>query len=206
MRKKEKRKYIFIDTFAFDQLTKEEYQRFFKWINNNHLKIILSSFQLVEIYNPNHEIGDRITRIINLLLDCDFVIADQQKIMRIEEMSYPQVNKHLPIESTKTSILNRLSMEDQRLILEKLFTGDLENVGIPLKSWLKKYIPLKNRWATDVDLIIQNAKNTNVYNKKESFIESLDMRLCKNIVKIKEKLDNGVSLEKINKKYLIKLI
>lgn len=60
MVKKESEKYIFIDTFVLSQLTREKTGYFVNWLNKGHFIIVLSSFQIVEYYNPNHIAGDRI--------------------------------------------------------------------------------------------------------------------------------------------------
>ncbi len=184
-------KYIFVDTFAINQLTKEDFNILFEWVNKNRLVFLLTSFEIVELFNPNHVPGDRISRFIDFLIEYDFVIVDQIKIMELEELAYPLINQNLPINLEKEKLFKNLSISKQQLLLEKLFSSDLEYVGIKIKDWVSDYHYLKDNWSDDVKKLLADIERIKIKTKSE-IIEYLNLRLCRKIVSIKNKMANSI--------------
>lgn len=199
--------YIFLDTFALTQLTNDYCDELADYLLLKDYSIVLTSMELVELYNPNPEGDDRINKISNLLTSIPFVICDQVKIMKAEEAAYPQTIDKLPLEYSSKEIFIRLPSTEKKEIIYKLFSIGLPEYGIDLKAWTKKHHFNKTTWPQSVKNIIDNATSSGVINSKDKFLQSLDLRLCENILKSIESINikNWEQLNQSDKKNLLKI-
>jgi len=214
------RNYIFLDTFILCNFTKNNiYKKLVSFIQENDLIIVISELSFVELYNPNFNIKlnekDRTQRISKLLSVAQFVIFDYKLIWDKEVKAYPDKLKSLPIKLTSNDIFKN---NIEQAIL-KLFRNEYMNYGvnIDISKWAKEYDIDKKAWAKDVDNIINNAvkngtlkKNNNNKiirndNAKKEFVESLDLRFCKQFTEIKKCLDNNKNLKTQDREYVRKL-
>lgn len=198
--------YIFIDTFAFDQLTNEYFDSVSKYLKLKSYSIVLTSMELVELYNPNPKGDDRINKISNLLTSVHFVICDQVKVMEAEEAAYPKSIDRLPIEFSSIGIIDKLSHTDKKELIYKLFSIGLPEFGVNLKVWFENFCSVKALWIESVHNIIEWATESGIINLKDNFLQSLDLRLCENLLKIKDSLEKGIDINELDKNYLNKLV
>lgn len=199
--------YIFFDTFALSQLTNDYFDKVSGYLLLKDYSIVLTSMELVELYNPNPKGDDRINKISNLLTAVPFVICDQRKIMEAEEAAYPQTIKRLPLEFSSKEIFNRLPNTYKKELLYKLFSVGLPEYGVNLKAWTEEHHIMKTSWEQSVNKIIDEATSRGVINLKDEFLQSLDLRLCDNILKTIDSLKNKswVELNQSDKKKLHKI-
>lgn len=90
-------KYIFLDTFAIDQLTKECFEVLSYYLYTEELQLLITPMLLVEYYSPVLQVNDRTERAIRLLFEHDLVIANQDILMSGEEYAYPDKLETLPV-------------------------------------------------------------------------------------------------------------
>lgn len=199
------RDYIFIDTFALSQLTNDCYDDLLGFLKRNNYQIIITSMELVELYNPNPTGEDRIYKISRLLTEIPFVISDQKRVMDFEEFNYPDSLLELPIEFSSEKAFVSLKKEEKWELLYRLFSVGLSEYQVNLKQWVEKYNSEKALWINEVHKIMKNASESGIIDSKDNFVQSLDLRLCDNFVKIKVLMDNGGDMQQMDKVYLNKL-
>lgn len=200
-----KEKLIFIDTFALSQFMKECAESFINYLLLNKYNIVFTSLQLVELYNPKPELDTRTSDMIILFSKVPFTIIDQKDIINREEYLYPNKLKNIPIRINSKKLFENISLDKINILLNKLFTIGLPENGIPLTEWVQNYSVAKNTWKDDIARIIENAKSTNIIANKDKFVQSIDLRLCNNIVRIKKEMDSGKDISTISKFWIKKL-
>lgn len=176
-------KYIFIDTFAIDRLTKECYEELSYYLWQEGLRLLVTPMLLVEYFSPMLQRHDRTERAALLLLEHNFVIANQTNLMESEEKAYPEGLPALPVDWTSEGALQHMDDHD----LFQLFYGLLHH-GIPgteydLKSWAKRHHSEKLNWGESIETILDHARKTGTIKNKNLFVESLDLRLCDGLLK-----------------------
>lgn len=184
-------KFIFIDTFAIDQLTKETYDALSFYLWQEKLHIVVTPMLLVEYFSPQLQAGDRTERAVQLLLEHPFVVANQNTVMQAEEQAYPDLLPALPIALSSEQFLDPLPDQDKVILLRQMLHHGLPETGFDLKNWAANHQAVKNDWADSVQLIIDTARETGKLGDKSAFVESLDLRLCAGLLETVENLEKS---------------
>jgi hypothetical protein len=175
-------KYIFIDTFAIDQLTKECYEELSYYLWQEDLQLLVTPTLLVEYFSPMLQKNDRTERAAFLLLAHNFVIANQTRLMEEEEKAYPESLPALPVDWTSENALQEINDHEQFKLFYGLFHHGIPGTGYDLKGWVERHHTEKHNWVASVGAIIENARNKGHLNDKAKFTESLDLRLCEGLL------------------------
>jgi hypothetical protein len=183
-------KYIFIDTFAIEQLTRECYEELGFYLYENELTILVSPMLLVEYFSPMLQRNDRTERAVWLLLENDFVIANQTSLMEAEEESYPNGLSNLPIAFNSATGLQKMADKDQFQLFYALLHHGIPDTSYDIKSWAEKHHAEKQNWEQHILEILKNAEKTCTIKNKQAFTESLDLRLCDDMMKAVEDLNH----------------
>lgn len=171
-------RFIFIDTFAIEQFTREHYEdlSFFLWEQQLHL--VITPMLLVEYFSPQLQEGDRTDRAVLLLLEHPFVIANQQAVIAGEEAAYPKQLPQLPLELDSAQFLDPLPDNEKVILLRQMLHQGIPGTAYNVRLWAKTLQEAKNHWAESVELIIATAREQGKLGDKIAFLESLDLRLC----------------------------
>lgn len=188
-------KYIFLDTFVLSYLTNEKYiWKLLKFLESNNYIVLLSSLHLVELYNPHPDKNSRIHNIARFFQKAKFVIVDQQDVIDSEYNLYPRKLYNLKIRLKSHELFNNLSDINRECLVYELFKHGLPDYGVPLKEWVQSYSEIKNKWESDVELIIKDSKDKKILKDVIKFSQYLDFRLVKEIVTIYESIEKGENI------------
>jgi hypothetical protein len=185
-------KYILLDTFYISYLNQEQLEKVSLHIKKLNLIIIISSYQLVEIFNPNPTGDERINKYSKLLSMNPFVIADQKDLYNKEYSTYPNYLSDIPIRLFSDDILRNTGIKIKKDFIYSLLKGDIHTV--PLRTWVEEANEIKNNWQNSVANIINGISE--IGNDKKEILQYLDFRMCDEIRYIHECLSMN-NLDKI---------
>jgi hypothetical protein len=188
-------KYIFIDTAHLRILTGEYYDALSSYLHEHNLELVITPMLLVEYFSPKLQTADRTANAVKLLMEHDFVIANQDTIMDKEEAAYPASVVRLPIAWSSRESLASKSNEERYQLLYQIFHHGIPGTDYDLKTWSEKHKASKAEWVADVAHILNHATEVGTIANKEDFVQSLDIRLCNGLelasrqLKGEEKID-----------------
>jgi hypothetical protein len=198
-------RYIFLDTFVLEQLTRNYYSQLEQYLTQNKLHIIISSLQLMEYYSPIIQQGDRTNRAIQLLASHPFVIVNQEDIFSKEEEAYPSILTALPYRLESVEVMRHLTMEERNKLLFQMLHEGIPGTDFDLKRWANNHKESKLDWPKCAEAIIQNAEVKGSLKPKNRFLQSLDLRFCSRIREVIERLDDPSKHDAQFKRYFEKL-
>lgn len=185
-------KYIFLDNWVYSRLTDAKFERCLSaFLKHQGYIILITSFSLVELYNPNWENAgdkDRVAGATDLWSKHPFILVDQAKVYERELEVYPNPVSVFPIELN----LNDIPEGERALMLLKFLRNDelFINQGESIKTWVENYNKIKGDWFNNVDNIIEHACRVGDLKRdskgnfvelqqcKEKFLLSLDFRMA----------------------------
>jgi hypothetical protein len=188
-------KYIFIDTGPLRILTGEHYDALSAYLHKHDLQLVITPMLLVEYFSPKLQTNDRTANAVMLLMEHDFVIANQDTIMDKEEAAYPASLVRLPIAWSSRESMAGKSDEERYQLLYQLFHHGITGTGYDLKAWADNHKAGKAEWIADIAHILSHAAQAGTLSNKEDFVQSLDIRLCNGLelaarqLKGEEKID-----------------
>jgi hypothetical protein len=180
-------KFIFLDTWVLSDYTHgERLARLSEFINREGLTIVVTSLSMTELYNPNGQPGDRVSRAAGFLAGHRCVIVDPHSVFRAELQSYPKPLSGLPLKLD----LNDVPIAHRARALELLLRRDEVYLrqGKDIAEWALGCEAFKAGWLETVDQIIEDACQGGVLSRdsrgrllglesfKEDFLTTLDRR------------------------------
>ena len=153
------KKYIFLDTWVYSQLSNLEKElQLAQFVRDHDYTVILTRVLFAELYNPNWATAgkkDRIARAASFLSNVPCVIVDPQRVCNAEMVAYLCPLPDLPIDVDLSNIPVHVR---EPLLVNLLRRSELflqQNVDV--QKWSATYTLEKNDWLNDVNHIIKNA-------------------------------------------------
>jgi hypothetical protein len=197
--------FIFIDTFALIELTRDYYDQLLKYLKQKELYLLVTPTLLIEYHSPIIEEDDRITRAVKLFNDHQFVIANQDILYQLEEETYPLMVNQLPIQLRSDVTLTHLSPEDRATILYQLLHNGIPEAGYNLNSWAANFKAIKANWEQDVERIVEHATEHGHIQNKQELTESLNLRWCLRMEEAGLNISDPLKQDEQFVKYITKL-
>jgi hypothetical protein len=199
-------KFIFVDTFALEQLTRNHFDLLDNYLAKSKLRIVISPLQLIEYYSPIIQQGDRTHKAVQLLTKHPFVIVNQSNIYNSEEELYPAIVNELPYQLDSEKVMQNLNADQRAIILFQMLHAGIPGGDFDLKKWTADHNQTKANWPEHAAAIIDHAEANYLIKSKDKFIESQDLRFCDQILKAITQLENPPSFDVAFKRSLDKLI
>jgi len=202
-------KYIYIDNWVLNSLNDQIFEHLLvKFIIENKLVVLLSSFSFIELYNPSwekYQNCDRVSKAVKIYSKVPCVIVDPQKVWYKELQNKLNKLYQLPIELDLSDMDQELRSE----VLLKFLRADeiFLSQGKDIRKWVENYKKIKESWFEDTENIIKNGidcgylyrdhsgKYIKLSETKETFLYSFDFRLS-NESQVNEILTEHLKMKK----------
>lgn len=198
-------RYLFLDIFALERLTKDHSINLKKFLINGQFHLVVSPFQLMEYYSPIINDGERTDRAVKLLSEHPFVIVNQEDVYQQEEMSYPAILNDLPFKLRSEAVLTNLKPEDRITLLYRMMHEGIADGNFHLEEWATTHHATKLDWPKQALAIIENAEAKQIIRSKANFVQTLDLRFCLKILDAVEKFGDPIRQDAAFKKNISKL-